>query len=327
MIFIFLRRGAALERLDYCPVNEVPAREDILWVDLLHPTKEEEAQVEALLGMNVPTRDEMEEIEPSSRLYEADGIYYMTAVLVARAHTQEPENYSISFLHAGPTLVTVRYSEPAPFENFQRRLQRQPPQPLRSDILYLSLMDAVIDRLADILETVNRKVDALSHEIFRAPTTPKRKPPYQEVLRQIGQQGDLTFKARDSLVSIQRMLTFYQQQLENAPPESREMTGKVRTQLKDVVGINDYAAFVAGNINFLLEATLGFISMDQNATIKIFSVVAVVFLPPTLIASIYGMNFQHMPELGWPYGYPMAIVMMLLSAYGPYKLFKRNGWL
>jgi magnesium transporter len=327
MLSIFYTNDGHLVKLEACPEPGGIARENIVWVDLIHPTKEEEAQVEAFLGVDVPTRDEMEEIEPSSRLYEEEGISYMTAVLVSRAHTDEPENLSVSFLLAGNTLITVRYSEPAPFENYRRRIERQPPNPLRGDILYLGLMDTIIDRLADILETVNRKIDALSHEIFRAPANAKQKPPYKEVLRQIGRQGDLTFKARDSLVSIQRMLTFFQQTLESGNPERKELMSRVKTQLKDVIGINDYASFVAGNINFLLDATLGMISMDQNATIKIFSVVAVVFLPPTLIASIYGMNFQHMPELSWHLGYPMALALMLLSAFLPYKLFKRNGWL
>lgn len=327
MLSIYTQHDHKLVRRDECPAPEDVPREQIVWVDLVHPTKEEETSVEQMLGISIPTREEMEEIEPSSRLYEDNGVLYMTAVLVSNAHTNEPESHSISFVLSQHTLITVRYAEPAPFENFRRRIERQPPVIISGDTLYLGLMETVIDRLADILETVNRKIDGLSHEIFRAPENAKKKAPYKEVLREIGRQGDLTFKARDSLVSIQRMLTFFEQTARSVETERREMASRVKTQLKDVIGINDYAAFVANNITFLLDATLGMISMDQNATIKIFSVVAVVFLPPTLIASIYGMNFEHMPELKWVAGYPMALVIMLLSAYLPYKLFKHKGWL
>jgi magnesium transporter len=327
MLYIYARKDDTLTNYSECPAPGTLAPEDILWVDLLSPTPEEEVKVEELLGIDVPTREEMEEIEPSSRLYEDKGVLFMTAVLVSNAHTEEPDSHSVSFVLSERTLVTVRYTSPAPFENYRRRIERQPPQPLRADMLYAGLMDTIIDRLADILETVNRKIDSLSHEIFRAPVTPKRKPPYNEVLRQIGRQGDLTFKARDSLVSIQRMLTFYEQTVREGGADRNDVAGRIRTQLKDVNGINDYAAFVANNINFLLQATLGMVSMDQNATIKIFSVVAVVFLPPTLIASIYGMNFDHMPELHWQLGYPMAVALMLLSGYLPFRLFKRKGWL
>ena len=327
MISIYHEQSGRLQRVEQCPEEGVLDRERILWVDMFCPTKEEEEAVERLLGVDIPTREEMEEIEPSSRLYENGGVLYMTTVLVSNAHADEPESHSVGFVLTPHTLITVRYSRPAPFENFSRRIERQPPNPLKGDMLYLGLLDTIIDRLADILETVNRKIDGLSHEIFRAPANARRKPPYNEVLRQIGRQGDLTFKARDSLVSIQRMLTFFEQAIQQENSGRLALDGRIRMQLKDVVGINDYAAFVANNINFLLDATLGMISMEQNATIKIFSVVAVVFLPPTLIASIYGMNFQHMPELAWPYGYPMAVAMMLLSAYLPFRLFKRNGWL
>lgn len=181
-----------------------------------------------------------------------------------------------------------------------------------------------MDRLADILERVQRDMDKLSLEVFSAGNG-RRDMDFEDVLRKIGRAQGLTSRARESLVSIGRLVSFLSRPGEGTldEPSGRSLM----TLSSDVVSLSDHASFLAGSINFQLDATLGLINIEQNAIIKIVSVAAVVFLPPTLIASIYGMNFDFMPELKWPMGYPFAGLLMILSAVGPYWYFKRRGWL
>jgi len=198
----------------------------------------------------------------------------------------------------------------------------------------MGLLDAVIDRLADVLERIGTDLDELSRDVFEiapsgTPTTVRRLRgggrDFQPILRGIGRHGDLTSKARDSLLGIGRIVTFLGQAEElRAHKDSRS---RVKTMAGDIVSLSEHAAFLANKTTFLLDATLGMINIQQNNTIKIFSVVAVVFLPPTLIASLYGMNFTVMPELSWPFGYPFALLLMVVSAVLPYVFFKRRGWL
>jgi magnesium transporter len=148
---------------------------------------------------------------------------------------------------------------------------------------------------------------------------------FQKILSRLGRAGDLASKVRESLVSLGRLLAFA---IQGTQARGRKTgSARLKTIGRDVASLSDYAAFLNNKVGFLLDATLGMINIEQNAIIKIFSVAAVVFLPPTLIASIYGMNFAHMPELGWPLGYPLALALMVVSAILPYLYFKRRGWL
>ena len=146
------------------------------------------------------------------------------------------------------------------------------------------------------------------------------------LLRAIGREGEITSKARESAHSLGRLLTFLIHAA-NERKEVKPLQARIRTAARDVTSLTDHATFLSGKIVFLLDATLGSINIQQNDIIKIFSVAAVVFLPPTLIASIYGMNFRHMPELEWWYAYPLALALMVVAAIVPYLYFKRRGWL
>ncbi|HEX6143285.1 MAG TPA: magnesium transporter CorA family protein, partial [Geminicoccaceae bacterium] len=294
---------------------------------------EEERAVESALGVNVPTREEMTEIEPSSRLYEEDGALLMTATVICNAASERPESTAVSFLLSGHRLVTVRYADPQPFRLFALQAERHPSLCPTGEATFAALMDTIVDRLADILEMVVADVDALSIEIFAASraggTAGQRQTQrrdLQAVLARVGRNGDLTSKARESLASIGRLVAFSRRAIrpEHSPAD---VPARLETVAQDIASLSDYASFLANKITFLLDATLGMINIEQNATIKIFSVVAVVFLPPTLIASIYGMNFAFMPELEWRFGYPFALGLMIASAILPYLFFKRRGWL
>jgi len=295
-----------------------------LWVDLFCPTPEEEAAVEAALGIDAPTREEMEEIEVSSRLYMENGTAYLTAILPANADGDDPVMSPVSFVLTPTHLLTVRYHAPRVFETFPPRAEKTAQSLPDAATTLIALLDAVIDRQADILERAGRSVDRLSHDIFRK--NKEKGSDFQKILEDIGREGDLVSNIRDSLLTLERLIGF----LANHAAQKgfrRDLRDRVKTLSRDARALSDHAGFLSGKITFLLDATLGMINIQQNAIIKIFSVAAVIFLPPTLIASIYGMNFSVMPELSWTWGYPFALGLMVLFAVLPYRYAKYRKWL
>ncbi len=311
--------GVACVDLDSCPV----LTQDAVWIDLFEPSREEEKTVEAALGFEVPTREEMQKIEISSRLYRENDIPFMTATVLNKADTSHPEGSAVTFILAPRQLVTVRYADPAPFQNFRKRIETSGKQYDSPGKVFEGLIDAIVERLAEILEKVGSALDSVSLEVFTPSTTPSGgKAPRQDfdkILRRVGRCSDLVSKARESLVSLGRLLLFFN---ETPKPESH-----TKTVLNDLTSLSDHASFLSTKVNFLLDATLGLINIEQNGIIKIVSVAAVVFLPPTLVASVYGMNFDVMPELKWVLGYPFAVFLMISTAVLPYVFFKRKGWL
>ncbi|MGE7371358.1 magnesium transporter CorA family protein [Neorhizobium sp. NPDC001467] len=306
--------------------NPPALSEDIVWLDMVDPTPEEDRHVEELLGIGIPTRMELKDFEPSSRLYIEKNAVYMTASLVFGADGDTPEITDIAFILTGGRLVTLRYADPKAFRLFAAAVCRQPAQaPWVGKMLLARLLEAIADRTAEILETAVLRLDALSKEIFRSRAS--RRPPQflEDKLADIAAHHRLISKVRDSLGSLSRMLTF----LLNVPQihHHPEIEDLCRTVAQDIATLSEHANFVSGNIAFLLDASLGLISVEQNAIIKIFSIASVVFLPPTLVASIYGMNFRHMPELDWTFGYPLALFGMVLSAVIPFLFFRWKGWL
>jgi magnesium transporter len=303
-------------------VGQVP-----VWLDLLNPTTEEDRLVEQMLGISLPTHEEMEEIEPSARLYNESGAEFMTITAAALLDSDEPETTPITFVLKGQTLATVRYMEPKAFSTFALRAQRTNAVPCATgEQVLLSLIEALSDRMADALERVGADIDLISREVFRSKARRLTRD-LQATLEQIGRNGDLLTKLRESLVSINRLLTYHSTANGIDKRATKEARQRAHTLHRDVIALSDQSTFLSNKINFLLDATLGLINLEQNQIIKIFSVAAVVFLPPTLVASIYGMNFEFMPELKWLLGYPFALALMVLSAVLPYLWFKRQGWL
>lgn len=300
---------------------------DIVWFDLINPTAEEEKALEDGLGIGIPTREEMEEIEISSRLYNEDGASFMTAILPAHADSDDAEIKPVTFVLCGTQLITVRYHEPRAFQTFPLRAERAPSGCDTGEGVLVALLEAIVDRIADILERTARDIDALSRQVFQHKADkPTKNQDFQRVLEAIGRKGDLTSNIRDSLVTIERLVGFLSHGTMQRK-SSKEIRERVKTLSRDVRSLAEHTGFMSQKITFLLDATLGMINIEQNAIIKIFSVAAVVFLPPTLVASSYGMNFEYMPELKWLLGYPWAIVLMIVSAIIPYAYFKRRGWL
>lgn len=298
---------------------------DAIWIDLVHPSRGEETLIESLLDVDIRTREEMQGIEPSSRLYKESDTVFLTATMIAKSDSSEPKSDAITLILKDDKLITVRYIEPQAFSLFISQLPKLSIECHHATHLIIALLEATIDRLADISERVGRSLDDYSQTIFRTQAAEKIKLDYKQLLQELGSNGDLNAKAWESLVSFNRLNSFFGQVV--ASKFDEDIQSKLATLSKDIVALRDQVKFLTSKVNFLLDATLGMVNIEQNNIIKIFSIAAVIFLPPTLIASIYGMNFHAIPELNWKFGYPLSILLMLLSGWLPYKFFKIKKWL
>ena len=303
--------------------------EGATWIDLEEPTHEEEKLVERCIQVEVPTQSEMAEIEPSSRLYEQNGALYMTVSVLFGVVDGEPSTTPIGFVLTKERLVTVRYATPKPVRAYIDHVRREPELARDATTVLVRLLDAIIDRLADELENLGSEIETISARIF-APDIKARRIPATRLtalLTRIGRAQSLLAKIRYSAVSTARMQSFLgasNRLHEEAQANARHHLASLTT---DVVSLSEHANFLADNLQFLLDASLGLISIEQNAAMKLFSWAALVFLPPTLIAGIFDMNFHHMPELDWVYGYPASLLLILASAVLPIWYLKRRGWI
>jgi magnesium transporter len=302
--------------------------EHAIWLDLLRATPEEDKAVEAYIGAEVPTEAEMSEIEVSSRLYVEDGARYMTASILAGIQQDRPGLVNVAFILKDGRLVTVRHGEPRVLKLFSARICKAQRGPATGPAVLMDLLEAVIDRTADILERVGSEVDELSRRIFSDGQGRgiRKKRDYMALLHEIGRKGDLLSMTRESLVSISRLVAFLSTRYEGMN-FGKDIRSHLSSMSADAAGLRDHTSYLGDKIIFLLDATVGMVSIEQNDLVKLFSVVSVILMPPTLIASTYGMNFDLMPELHWPYGYPMALLAMVISAVVPYLVFRFKGWL
>jgi magnesium transporter len=309
------------------PAGE-PIPDDALWIDLIEPTREEDLLVERHLNIEIPTREEMADIEPSEILYNENNARYMTARVLCSSDTDTPKLLDVSFILTERSLVTVRYGEPRSFTLFMSRAVKPGGCRHQPEAVLDGLIETIIDRAAEILGTVGSRIDRLSQTIFeneRQGTT-RRAASFRAALKSIGRKGDVISNVRESMVSIERLLLFLSASIPR-PQRQRGFQAEWRTALRDVQSIEEHATFLSNKLQFLLDATLGLVTIEQNDIIKLFSVMSVIFLPPTLIASLYGMNFELMPELRWDFGYPFAIGLMILAAALPYLFFRWKRWL
>ena len=303
--------------------------ERTVWIDLYNPTKEEDVLVERVLSVAIPTREEMAEIEASSRLYQEGGGHYMTAVVLHQPDVagEPPIATPVTFILAGTRLVTVRYSEPRAFKLFISRAQKKDAACMSGVAVLVGLLESVIDREADRVERTQGEVDKLAQNIFRGKGGDRSRTLRFDVnIREIGREGDLTSRSRECLLSLGRLLTYLGHVMVERG-DDKQLKARVKTANRDVQSLADHIGYLSTKITFLLDATLGMINNEQNSIIKTFSVLAVALMPPTLVGTIYGMNFKHIPELEWPWGYPFALGIMVISSVLPWIYFKRKGWL
>lgn len=326
MINIYKIDGDKLLLLD--KLTDLNPAQDVGWIDLATPTLEEDHAVENLLKISIPTQEDMKEIEPSARLYDEGGADYMTMMAVSKIHVGEPSKSPVSFILHGNILVTVRYKDFLSLTHYlERAVKKNGVEIATAQGLMLSIIESFINRIADSLEELGEEMDKISYGIFRSKKIPikKKNVLLQSSIRKIGEKGDVLGMLRESLASINRLMTHYGMKANVST--DRLLKQKLFSVGRDVAALADHANFMSMKMNFLLDATLGMINLEQNQIIKIFSIAAVVFLPPTLVASVYGMNFKHMPELNWMIGYPLVLILMIVSAIIPILYFRKKGWL
>jgi len=294
--------------------------EDALWIDLVRPNDEEVRSL-AELGLDVPSLADMEEIEISNRLYREDEIETLTVVLPGLTDDGAQIAAPVSFILTPARLVTVRHHTPRPFETFPTRAGQSSAGCATPVELFLGLAEEVVARQADLLEAAGRVLDACGREVF-SEDVPRAATTLQATLCKVGQQGELIGRVRLALLTMERAVGFLD--MRNRAASVRGLSDGL---LRYIEALSVHCDYLSSRLGLTVDATLGLISLVQNATVRIFSVVAVLFLPPTLVASIYGMNFTLMPELDQPWGYPAALLLMLASALGCYLVFKWKKWL
>ncbi len=295
------------------------------WIDLFNATPDEETRVRAL-GIDVPTLAEMEEIEISNRLYHEDDTDYLTVVLPGQDAKSAQVMSPVCFAVTEVRLVTIRHHTPRPFETYPPRAGKSSLGCASPDRIFLGLVEEVIGRLADHLEGAGRGLDDVSRSIYHPGPKGHRQADLQATLAAVGSEGERLGRVRLALLTLGRALNYVDQMLGHRL--NAEGLGLVlKGQLRDIEALEVHADFLSSRLGLMSDATMGTINLAQNTTVRIVSVVAVLFSPPTLIASIYGMNFVHMPELPEVWGYPMALGVMLASALLTWAFFRWRGWL
>ncbi len=317
-----LRRGAsAFETLDVASLPaawRLPA--DAVWLDMASPTRDEELVVEQALGLDLPTIEEMAAIEPSSRLYQENGATFMTASLLIRSTDSHPALSPVTFVLSDQRLVTIRYEAVKAFGNFAQRALATGVDAGAGGEALLGLLDAVVERLAEVLEMGSDQVQASSNAIFDRP----RGAAFEPLLTSLARVQSRAALARTSLVSLGRLASFAA--LASEIREQPACQAHLTSLQHDIQSLTDHSGYQASHISFLLDAALGLINIEQNVTMKFLAVVTVILMPPTLVGAIYGMNFEHMPELKWAFGYPFALIVMAVSAVGPFLWMRKRGW-
>ncbi|MCX5571737.1 magnesium transporter CorA family protein [Kaistia nematophila] len=295
------------------------------WLDLFAPTAEEEHAAEAFLGALVPTREETQEIEFSSRFYVENGVVFMTASVLAGLDAGHPVLTPFTFGVGKTKIVTLRYEDMKAFRQFLAIAPKPDSGCGTPAGIFNGLLEAFIARTADVLEHIAQAVDRINSEIFTRKASERiRSKRLSILIGAIGMQGDLASKARESLSSLERLAQYAAAML---PDLKNGNNARLKLALRDVRSLEDHVNFVLNKITFLLDATLGLVANQQNQVVSVLTVASTILMPPTLIGTIYGMNFKDMPELGWGFGYPLALVIMVVSALVPFLYFKRRGWL
>lgn len=330
MIKYYTLVGDHLENCELTTGERLP--DNIIWIDLISPGVNEDKIVEHLTGISIPTHDDMAEIEESNRFYTESGAQYLTAPILHTVDQDHRELAPVTFIIHQKMLITVRYSDPKSISTYVSRAMK-PANGLitvkaNGHAVMLGILEATTNRLADILESVSGKIDAASHSIYRRPSDvrPMSTADFRHILTQIGAQGSFLSRVRESLAGLGRLLVYLTANLSDTAGK-KDSRAQIKSLERDVQSLTNYVDFLSNKVTFLLDTIVGLISIEQNAIIKIFSVAAVGFMPPTLVASIYGMNFSFMPELNSPWGYPMALGFMVASALVPLYFFRRKGWL
>lgn len=322
MITAFADRDGRAQRIT------APLR-DAMWIDLLEATEAETTQVAAETGLTIPTEQAINEIESSSRLATHHGALYLTMPMVSQPET-EPRSVSIGFVLTPERLITIRFATSRVFDNFMQALGNGDTEATCSTHMLIGILEAIVDRQADALEHVRTELETVSHAIFSrdmaAASGRKREDAtLRSTLITLGRVGDLVSHIRESQVGASRIVPYLETTAAAWLPKA--LVPRLRTLRRDIASLNDFDTHLNDKLQFLLDATLGFINIAQNNVMKVLTVVSVAGIPPVLVAGIYGMNFKNMPELNWSYGYAFGWAMIILTTLIPLGIFKWRNWI
>ncbi|WPX96475.1 magnesium transporter CorA family protein [Candidatus Bandiella euplotis] len=306
-----------------------PLPENTIWIDLIEHQPEEEKYIERILNIEAPTEEEMGKFEVISPFYMENGVHYMTVTVLDKASEDYPDSIAVTFILTDKHLITARYDKPKSFDYLNSWILRNKTKSFQPEYVLTTTVDFMVSCCADILEEVGNETDALLKVVFEKPIDRKKNSSefYNDIIRRIGYAGNIISKNRESLVSLNRMIIYFSQIDDAKYMNKKDSRLRIKHLSREIGSLSEYANFLSQRTSFLLDATLGMISVEQNIIIKAFTVAAAVFMPPTLIASVYGMNFKYMPELNFAFGYPLSLLFILISALIPYFYFKRKGWL
>jgi magnesium transporter len=312
-------------------VANVTDTEDLrkaVWIDLLDPTADEERLTEEATGLIVPSRAEVSEIESSSRLNLRDDVLYLSMPMVSMA--DGPRGVSVGFVLSKDRLITVRFASITVFDNFILKLEREPPAKGSGAHILLGILEALVDREADVLETAQLDLDNISHRVFalgRNQDTGRKMEDrmLRATLSRIGQISDVITHIREAQLGAARLLPFIEANTRDWLPA--ELGPRISALIRDIESVNEFNRSLSDKLQFLLDATLGFINIAQNNVMKVMTIASVAGIPPVLIAGIYGMNFKHIPELDWAWGYPFAWALILVSTLIPLLVFWWRKWI
>ncbi len=308
---------------------EAHAAGKVSWLDLLDPTKEERSVVQSDYGLKLPSREDLSEVESSSRVAEENGVLFLSMPIVSHARAVEEAPSPIGFVLSKDILVTIRYTQLRSFDAAAAKLSKD--DTLASSVdAFATLVEEMVDRSADLLEGIAAELDAVSRSVFLKTRTRRRhltrsNEALHRTLIEVGNAGERLSQTRGSLLGLQRIVQFASE------PEREWIPNAVRSRLRtaqgDLLSLADYETHLSDKVQFLLDAVLGFINTKQNDIFTVLTIVSVVGIPPTLVASIYGMNFKNMPELDWAWGYQFGLALIVLSTILPILWFKWRGWL
>ncbi len=319
MIKCFLKNSNKLEVVtDFNEFNnDEDKKSKVVWLDMLHPNQEEIAFVEKTFGIDFPTKQESEEIEISSRYWEEDKKIEINSYFLI-ANEETAHNETVSFILQGNLLISIRYKELRAFEEFSKRFYYAPKEFKNGFYIFTQLLDIRIDADADIIEKLSKDITKLRKHVFTDYTNDD-----EDILEKISSFEDLNMNIRENLTDKQRILTSFLK----SNKYDVSLRADIVIMLKDIKSLIDYTQFNFERLDYLQNIFVGMLNIEQNKVIKIFTIMNVIFLPPTLIASVYGMNFDILPELRWDYGYAFSLVLMVISAVTPLAIFKKKGWI
>ena len=309
-------------------ITSAEALRQAVWIDLLNPTEAENSLVAEATGLRVPTQAEVSEIETSSRLSLREGVLYLSMPMVNMA--DGPRGVSVGFILAPERLLTVRFASSNVFDNYLTHMPRGEAKADTGAHILVGLLEAIVDRQADVLEKIQSDLDTISHQVFSLGGNGKggRKIEdriLRETLVKLGRLGDLISHIRESQLGAARLVPYIDVNTATWLPSG--LKTRLRTLRRDITSVSDFDNHLSDKLQFLLDATLGFINISQNDLMKVMTITSVMGIPPVLIAGIYGMNFKNIPEYDWLWGYPFAWALIIITALIPLALFRWRKWI